>query len=140
MDKMKDQEALYSAVVGMAVQAKLQELADIPVGLASGRRLEIGGVNAQKCQQYMQAAFADIARRLGVDLFRQTPAVLLEQLAVMSAIKDHDTAGLLKSVINSFMIAYTTPETHEQAYAHLQGLEALRREVAVQRAAVTTKH
>ncbi len=140
MDKNKEQEALYGAVVGMVVQAKLQELAGIPVGMASGRRLEIGGISEEKRLQYVGAAFTDIAQRLGVDLFRQTPVVLLEQLAVMSALKDHDTAGLLKSVINSFLITYITPETHDRAYAHLQGLEALRREIAAMRSDGATKH
>ncbi|MDG9809450.1 MULTISPECIES: hypothetical protein [Pseudomonas] len=140
MDKSKERDALYGAVVAMAVTAKLQELAGIPFGMESGRRLDIGGITPEKRDQYMSAAFAEIAQRLGVDLFRQTPAVLLEQLAVMSALKDHDTAGLLKSMINSFLIAYVTPETHERAYAHLQGLESLRGEIAANRAACATKH
>ncbi|MCK2122092.1 hypothetical protein [Pseudomonas sp. PNPG3] len=140
MDKSKEQEALYGAVVAMAVTAKLQELEGIPAGMTSGRRLDIGGISVEKREQYMKAVFTDIAQRLGVDLFRQTPAVLLEQLAVMSVIKGHDTAGLLKSVINSFLIAYVTPETHDRAYAHLQGLEALRSEIAAQRTSCATKH
>lgn len=140
MDKMEKRAALYGAVLTMTVEAKLRELAGIPIGSATGRRLEIGGMTPEERQQYLTRSFADIAMRLGIDLFRQTPAVLLEQLTVMSAIKDHDTAGLLKSVINSFLIAYVTPETHDRAYAHLQGLEALRCEIGAQRAAAATKH
>lgn len=134
------QAKLYAALVASMVESKLSELATIPHGSDTGRRLQLGGQASEQVYEYLRATFTEIAMRLGADLFRQTPAILLDQLAVMSATKDHHTAGLLKSVINSFLIAYSTPETHARAYAHLEGLEALRAEVAAGRAALATKH
>ena len=134
------QAELYAALVASVVESKLQELASIPYGRETGRPLQLGGISPEYAAEYLRRCFTDIAQRLGVDLFRQTPVILLDQMAVMSATKDHDTAGLLKSVINSFLIAYSTPETSDRAYAHLEGLEALRAEVAAGRAAQTTKH
>ena len=55
---------------------------------------------------------------------------LLDQFAVMSVVKDDDTAGLLRSLINSFVIAYSTPETSDRAFLALTQLEDLRAEVA----------
>lgn len=135
-----NQTEMYAALVAASVNTKVRELATIPYGCVTGRRLQLGGQTPEQVNEYLVRAFTDIAKRIGVDLFRQTPAILLDQLAVMSAVKGHDTAGLLKSAINSFLIAYSTPETHDRAYAHLEGLEALRAEVAAGRAAQATKH
>jgi len=131
---------LYTALVASVVESKLSELATIPYGNETGRRLQLGSLSPDDANVYLRRCFTDIAQRVGIDLFMQTPVILLDQLAVMSAVKSHDTAGLIKSVINSFLIAYSTPETHDRAYAHLVGLESLRGEVATSRAAKYTKH
>jgi hypothetical protein len=122
----------YSARIATAVEAKLQELASIPVGVLTGRRLELGGDKA-KASEGMRRLFTDIGERVGLHFLEMTPAVLLEQFAIQSVLKDHDTAGLLKSLINSFLIDYATPETNDQAYGHLLSLEALRATVAADR-------
>lgn len=115
----------YTAEIEAVADAKLAELDDIPIGVATGRRLELGGDTARNAE-YIRNSMIDIGQRVGLHFLQMTPAVALEQLCVASAAKNHDTAGLLKSVINSFMVAYLTPETSDQAYAHLVGLEGLR--------------
>lgn len=122
----------YTAEIEAAVDAKLAQLAAMPVGLLTGRRLEMGGDKDQNAA-YIRRAMIDVGQRVGLHFLQMTPAPALEQLCIMSAIKDHDTAGLLKSLINSFLIAYVTPETCDQAYAHLVGLEGLRQDVNKQR-------
>jgi hypothetical protein len=134
------QAELYAALVASVVDSKLNELATIPHGPETGRRLQIGGRTPEQIHEYLRATFTDVAHRLGVDLFRQTPAIVLDQLAVMSATKKHDAAGMLRNVINGFLSAYSTPETSDRAYEHLEGLGALRAEVAAGRAAQATKH
>ena len=134
------QAELYAALVASVVESKLSELANIPYGRETGRRLQLGSSSPEDAAVYLRRCFTDIAQRVGIDLFRQIPVILLDQLAVMSAVKSHDTAGLLNSLINSFLITYSTPETHDRAFAHLEGLEALRPEVAAGRAAQATKH
>ncbi|BAW27496.1 hypothetical protein [Pseudomonas putida] len=122
----------YTAEIEAAVDAKLAELAAMPMGVLTGRRLELGGDTVANAE-YVRKAMIDIGQRVGLHFLQMTPAVSLEQLCVVSAVKNHDTAGLLKSLINSFLIAYVTPETSDQAYAHLVGLEALRQDVKQRR-------
>jgi len=81
-------------------------------------------------EEFLTLAFAEIAKGMGIDRFMQTPAERLDQFAVMSVMKNHDTAGLLRSLVNSFMIAYACPETSERAFAALVQIEGLRAEVA----------
>lgn len=79
---------------------------------------------------FLTRAFGEIARGMGVDRFLQTPVERMDQFAVMSVQKNHDTAGLLLSFMNSFMIAYACPETSDRAFAALVQIEGLRAEVA----------
>ena len=81
-------------------------------------------------EEFLLTAFSEIAKGIGIDRFMQTPAERMEQFAVMSVTKNHDTAGLLRSLVNSFMIAYACPETSERAFAALVQIEGLRAEVA----------
>ena len=81
-------------------------------------------------EEFLILAFAEIAKGMGIDRFLQTPAERLDQFAVMSVMKNHDTAGLLRSLVNSFMIAYACPETSERAFQALVRIEGLRAEVA----------
>lgn len=74
--------------------------------------------------------FTELARGMGMDRFLETPVERLDQFTVMSVVKNHDTAGLLRSLLNSFMIAYSYPETADRAFAALLELEALRAEIA----------
>lgn len=129
----------YKALIAEAVDKKLAELAGIPIGSASGRRLELGLSNPAAIPDVYRRGFTDVAERLGVPFFEQIPVVALDQLIVVSVTKDHDTAGLLKSLINSFLVAYVSPETSDRAYSHLVGLESLREEVATRRRLLTTQ-
>ncbi len=88
-------------------------------------------------REHLMILFAEIIKGMGVDRFSETPAELLDQFAVMSVIKNHDTGGLLRSLVNSFLIAYSTPETADRAYLALMQLEALRVEVGEARKAVS---
>lgn len=125
---------MYDAQIAEAVEAKLVELDTIPVGSLSGRRLELDNkLGAEATRDLMRRSMVDIAQRVGLHFFQLTPPVALEQVIIVSAARNHDTAGLIKSLINSFMIAYCTPETSERAYNQLLELEALRKEVAVRR-------
>ena len=90
-------------------------------------------------EEFLTLAFAEIAKGMGIDRFLQTPAERLDQFAVMSVVKNHDTAGLLRSLLNSFMIAYGCPETADRAFAALLELEALRAEIADKRCQPTQK-
>lgn len=117
------------------IEAKLQELAKIPQGPDGGRRLELGGIGGAEQEGIIREGLRDIASRLSPSLLDMMPAVALEQLVVMSVVKGHDTAGLLKSLLNSFLVAYITPETHRRAFHHLESLESLRAEVADSRKA-----
>lgn len=123
----------YQALIAEAVAKKIQALDGIPYGGASGRRLQLGVSDPSVIPDIYRKGFTDIAERVGLHFFEECPAVALDQMVVMSINKDHDTAGLLKSLINSFLVAYVTPETSDRAYSHLVGLESLREEVGTRR-------
>lgn len=123
----------YKQQIAEAVEAKLVKLDAIPFGVATGRRLEMAGKNSdnspitpEQHRENRRLVMTDIAERVGLHFFEMTDAVLLDQLIAISVIQNHDTAGLLRSLINSFLIAYTKPETSVSAYQHLLGLERLR--------------
>ena len=116
-----------------AVEAKLRALGAIPFGIASGRRMGMAGKNRdgstmtpEQHRENRRLVMIDIAERVGLHFFEMTDAVLIDQLITVSVLQNHDTAGLLRSLINSFLIAYTKPETTILAYQQLQGLELLR--------------
>lgn len=128
-----------------AVDAKLRELDSIAFGAATGRRFQAAGMNADgslmtpdQHRESQRRVMTDIAQRVGLHFFQMTSAVMLDQLVVVSTVQKHDTAGLLKSLINSFLIAYTSKETSVQAYQQLQGLEFLR--AHVEKGVAATKH
>lgn len=122
----------YQLEIEHAVNRKLQQLDDIPYG-TSGRRLELSAKNpdgslldADQLRDRQRIVMVDIARRVGLHFFEMMDAVQVDQLIAISAIQNHDTAGLLRSLINSFLIVYTRPETTQLAYMSLLKLEALR--------------
>lgn len=129
----------YETLIAVAVEKKLVELDTVPMGRASGRRLELGGSNPAAIPEIYRLEFTGIARTLGLHFFEQTPAVALDQLVVMAASKAVDSAGLLKSLIDSFLVAYVTPETSQCAYDHLVRLELLREQVATSRKLLTSQ-
>lgn len=74
--------------------------------------------------------FHEIAAGMGVDRFAEIPVTVLNGFMVMSVIKNHDTKGLLKSLVNSFMVTYSMPETADAAFKALVELEGLRAKLA----------
>jgi len=129
------------------IEEKFSELDQTPHGALTGRRLEFAGRHGDgslytpvQIREVMARGFADIANRLGADFVRITPAVVLEQLIIVSIQRNEDSAGLLKSLLNSFMITYMTPETSGEAFKALLDLERLRERVKQQRNTPATKH
>lgn len=125
----------YQLEIERAVDRKLQQLDEIPYG-PSGRRLELAEkspdgslLDANQLRDRQRLAMVDIAKRVGLHFFEMMDAVQVDQLIAISAIQNHDAAGLLRSLINSFLIVYTTPETTQLAYISLLKLEALRARV-----------
>ncbi len=116
----------------------IEDLVKEHVDLALAHQFRMGLANpatgqpmsVQERTDFLTRAFVDIAGGMGVDRFLQTPAERLDQFAVMSVMNDHDTGGLLRSLVNSFMIAYACPETSARAFAALVQIEGLRAEVA----------
>jgi hypothetical protein len=102
--------------------AKYVEATDTPHGRLTGRRLAMAsnGLTQQMLELMVIDQLVDTGRRLGVEFLQNTPAIS----------RNDDTAGMIKSLINSFMVAYLTPETTDQAFDHLVGLESLRGAVA----------
>lgn len=104
-------------------------------------RLELGNpktgtsISQDERKRLLTAGFKDLVAGMGVERFIETPVELLDQFVVMSVLKNHDTAGLLRSLVNSFVIAYAIPETADRAFGLLEQTEALRAEVAQLRAA-----
>lgn len=130
----------YNQIVRIYVQAKLSELATYPLGDESGRRITAADfrrngitLTDEQLQAKLQSNFTDVAQRLGVEFFHSLPAVALEQFALMSIMRNEDCAGLLKSLINSFMVAYIAQDASGEAFANLQGLDGLRAIVAISR-------
>lgn len=111
-----------------AVQRKVDEAMNCP-----NLRLELArdGRTARGAERrdILCALFTQIRLAVGAERFDALPAEALDQFAVMSLIKNQDTKGLLVSLLNSFLIAYLTPETTDRAYQCLESLEALRREI-----------
>jgi hypothetical protein len=124
----------------LAVVAKLNELARIPVGTASGRRLTAEDlhnkgitITPEQLHIALGANFYDVATKLGIQFFQALPVAVLEQFVLRAIMRDEDSAGLLKSLINSFMLTYLTEETSAEAFTQLLGLEALRGRLAKSR-------
>lgn len=128
--------------VAEAVEAKLREIEKVPYGPTTGRRLEMGGMikagtrtrlTPAESREMVGRCLTEVATRVGLDFFKKSEPIRLEQFVVMSITQNDDTGGLLRSLINSFMDAYSNPETNRPAYECLLMLEALRRTVETQR-------
>lgn len=122
-------------LLAMVARAKYAEVQALSVGPASGRRLELSfaGATPELIKEQVLPQLIDIGRRLGTEFLMNSPAVMLEQFSIMAIMRNEDTAGLISSLLNGFMLAYMTPETVDGAVTQLNGLSALRREIAVSR-------
>lgn len=87
-------------------------------------------IDGDERRDFLTRSFMEIAKGMGIERFAETPVERLDQFAVMTVVKNHDTAGLLRSLVNSFMITYSNPATADRAFASLVQIEALRAEVA----------
>ena len=76
-------------------------------------------------REVLTTLFAEIYDGIGRDLFVATPVELLDQFSVMSVIKDHDTQGLLRLALTSFMTAYANPRTTDRAHQILMMMAAI---------------
>jgi hypothetical protein len=124
-------ETLISQRVEMAMNHRFRcELTSPSSGRAMGE---------SERRKALTVLFGEIAKGMGTERFLETPVERLDQFAVMSVVNNHDTAGLLRSLVNSFMIAYSTPETSERAFHSLLKIEALRAELAESRGQRSTK-
>lgn len=127
MSEEFDTQGLAGLLLEARVEAAMQhphfrlELADGKTGLP---------LSPEDRRESLRILFGEMVKGMGVERFAETPVELLDQFAVMSVVKNHDTAGLLRSLINSFVIAYSTPETSDRAFFTLRQLEDLRSEVA----------
>lgn len=122
------------------VQQKLDEVEHIQFGMLTGRRLQVANHSSEQVRALITSQLVDIGARLGPHFLRETPAVALEQFALVAMARNEDSSGLLKSLINSFMVAYTAPETFSQALAHLERVEALRAQVAAMHKSLNSGH
>lgn len=111
-----------------AVRRKVCEATSVPhyrLGMTRNRQV----VSPAERSLTLMTLFAEIRRAVGGERFDAIPAEMLDQFCVMSLSKNHDTHGLLNSLINSFMIAYGVPETNGPAFDALLKIEKLRAEV-----------
>lgn len=117
-----------------SIESMIQQRVD--VALANRFRCELASptngqpLSPEERRRTLTILFTEIAKGMGLERFLETPVERLDQFAVMSVVKNHDTRGLLRSLVNSFMIAYSCPETADRAFAALRELEALRAELA----------
>lgn len=117
-----------------SIESLIQQRVD--VALANRFRCELASpkdgqpLAPEERRRTLTILFTEIAKGMGLERFLETPVERLDQFAVMSVVKNHDTGGLLRSLVNSFMIAYSCPETADRAFAALLELEALRAELA----------
>jgi len=122
---MNDETALSR---NQAINLKVNE------AMKSTFRLELQKTNNKPMldkerEAILQALFGQVHDAIGTDRFLGLPAEALDQFSVMSLSKNHDTKGILVSLVNSFISAYLTPETSSKAFACLEELEALRGDV-----------
>lgn len=85
-------------------------------------------IDSVERRHVLDVMFREIRNELGVERFGTLPIEVLDQFAVMTIVQDHNTALLLKHLIESFMRAYAHPLTVERAYLHLQDLVTLSEE------------
>ena len=107
------------------VDAALQQTFRLELADASGTPFA-----PNERREHLLILFSEMMKGIGRDRFAETPVEVLDQFSVMSVVQNHDTAGLLRSLVNAFMVAYCTPETTARAYLTLLAIEVLRVEVA----------
>lgn len=79
---------------------------------------------------FLYLVLQDVAETIGTDFLISADPKLLEQFALCSVIRNEKTGLLLKSLVTSFMLAYASSGTSEDAVQILLQLEALARDVA----------
>lgn len=118
---MEQLEAIRTHIVNLKVQEALQNNYRLELGSAPGTPID----DAQR-EKNLTILFNELVIALGIERFMETPVEALDQVAVMTVVKNHDTRGIFVSLINSFIAAYQTPETSEKAFKCLEELESLK--------------
>lgn len=129
---MKDMTPTPTDITTQIIDQKLTELAQTPTERASGRRLSphpgYGHELPLSVEEFDAVLTHELRRmieRIGGPWVAATPAITLEQV-ILTAIRDgKDPSETLLSLLQSFTVAYATPETHASACAHMQGLAEL---------------
>lgn len=124
--KKGDRTGATEAVIDQLIDAKLLELNIQPHGNATGRRLQFLDMSYGEWEAIMRNSMRDMARRVSPDIIVNTPAVVLEQLIIRAESENLCAASLIGDLVNSFMLAYSTPETSRDAFNHLLDLVSLR--------------
>lgn len=76
-------------------------------------------------QLALTSLFGEICQAMGMERFAETPVERLDQFAVMSVRQNHEAGELLRSLVDSFMAAYSNPDTTERAFAVLLQMKLL---------------
>lgn len=87
-------------------------------------------IDQEQRRSMLTGLFTEIRRAVGAERFDTLPAEMLDQFSVQSLVQNHDTHGLLNSLINSFLISYCIPETSAGAFDCLTQIESLRADAA----------
>ena len=92
---------------------KLEALRGLPTGVAAGRPLTLSeaGVDpaetAGSSDHYLRVLFRDIGEVVGADFIEALDPILLEQFCVMSVTRNEPGGEILRTLIHSFMTAYS---------------------------------
>lgn len=107
---------------------KLEALRGLPTGAAAGRPLTLSEVGVDPADtagsgdHYLRLLFRDVAEVVGADFLEALDPVLLEQFCVMSVTRNEPGGEILKTLITSFMTAYSRRSSSDDA---MEGLSRI---------------
>lgn len=107
---------------------KLEALRGLPTGAAAGRPLTLSEVGVDPAEtagsgdHYLRLLFRDIGEVVGADFIETLDPILLEQYCVMSVTRNEPGGEILKTLIHSFMTAYSRRASSDDA---MEGLSRI---------------
>ena len=114
------------------IDQKLAELAQAPTDRASGRRLSPHPgyghnlpLSVEELDTVLTRELRRMIERIGGPWVATTPAITLEQVILTAIRHGKDPSETLLGLLQSFAVAYATPETHASACALMEGLGEL---------------
>jgi hypothetical protein len=113
------------------IRHKVQEALDSQFRLELGHRHTGAPISREDREEHLTVLFGALMNALGIERFLEMPVEILDQFAVMSVIKNHNTEAILVSLLKSFVVSYMIPETSERAFALLEKMESLKEEAAL---------